>query len=178
MRLTRIGWRMTALAVLALTVPACGGSAGSSGNPGGDDPKPAAKDVKLAPLDLSAASAEFPFVMDAPEGAKAKDGFTGVEVSDGGTFQIEFGAARDLGKAKREAQGNKLNKLKRIVTDTADTLVYESELAGNAEFHFVVNLKVGDKTVSAEDTKGPRYSQADVELMVKCLKSLKPKAKK
>ena len=168
--------RVAILMPLSLAVPACGNS--SSGQPTPDGTKPQPSEVKLSSLDLSAASADYPFVMDAPEGARAKDGITGVEVTAGEKFQIEFGSSRDLSIAKREVQGNKLNKLKKIITDTADTLVYETEIGGMSECHFVLNLKIGDRTLGAEDSKGPRYSQADVELMVKCLKSLKSKSKK
>ncbi|MDP2915634.1 MAG: hypothetical protein Q8O91_09305 [Candidatus Aminicenantes bacterium] len=57
----------------------------------------------------------------------------------------------------------------------ADTLLYESTAMGKSEFHFVANVKVGNSTFGAEDTKGRFYTKANAELMLKCFQTLKAK---
>jgi len=131
---------------------------------------------KLAPIDLSKASASFAVVMMAPEGATAAEDFGTVLVKKGAIFQVEVSkSAKDIADLKKEILANTLNKLKKFYVDTADALVYESTLMGKSEFHFVANVKVGTSTYGAEDTKGPVYSKANVELMLKCFQTLKAK---
>ena len=132
--------------------------------------------LKLAALDLSKANASFPVIMMAPEGATAADDFGAVLAKKGAIFQVEVSSsAKDIAALKKEIQANTLNKLKKFYVDTADTLLYESTLMGKSEFHFVANVKVGSSTYGAEDTKGPVYTKADAELMLKCFQTLKAK---
>ena len=131
---------------------------------------------KLLPVDLSKVSASFPVIMMAPEGAKATDDFGNVLVKKGDPFQIEISSsAKDIAALKKEIAANTLNKLKKFYVDTADALLYESTLMGKSEFHFVANVKVGKTTYGAEDTKGPVYTKANAELMLKCFQTLKAK---
>jgi len=81
----------------------------------------------------------------------------------------------DLAASKKEIGANTLNKLKQFVVETDDTLLYETALAGQSEFHFIANVTVDDKTYSAEDNKGPTYSKADVEQMLASFKTLAAK---
>ena len=131
---------------------------------------------KLVSIDLSKASASFPVVMMAPEGATAADDFGAVLVKKGVGFQVEVSSsAKDIAALKKEIMANTLNKLKKFYVETADTLLYESTLMGKSEFHFVANVKAGNSTYSAEDTKGPGYTKANAELMLKCFQTLKAK---
>jgi hypothetical protein len=132
---------------------------------------------KLAKLDLSKANEDYAMTMDAPPGAKAKDGILGVEISNGSNFQVELGDAKDMASLKKEIEKNPLNQLKKIHVETKDVLLYESQIKGqpNTEFHFLANVPVGGKTVGAEDMKGGTYTKAQAELMVKCVQSLKSK---
>jgi hypothetical protein len=127
-------------------------------------------------VDLSKASTDFALTVQAPSGATAKDDFGDVDVLAGDGFQIVVhSSAKDIAAAKNDITGNTMNKLKQFITDTEDTLVYESEVAGQSEFHFLINAKVGDKTYGVEDNKGPRYTQEQVEAMVKSTKTLAAK---
>jgi hypothetical protein len=164
------------LAAFAFTAAGCGKSDSTAAEKT-NTPKEPAKEVKLAPLDLSKANADYPFTMDAPTDAKAKDGILGVEISNGSSFQVELGDAKDFAALKKEIAANKLNQLKKFHTESKDVLIYESQISGqpNTEFHFLANVKVGDKTIGVEDGKGGTYTQAQVELMVKCVQSLKGK---
>jgi len=136
----------------------------------------AAAGEKLVSVDLSKASASFPVVMMAPEGATAAEDFGAVLVKKGVNFQVEISSsAKDIAALKKEILANTLNKLKKFYVETADTLLYESTVMGKSEFHFVTNVKVGNSTYGAEDTKGPVYAKDNVELMLKCFQTLKPK---
>ena len=137
---------------------------------------PPQADVKLVSVDLSKVSASFPVIMMAPEGATATDDFGTALVKKGATFQVEVGSsAKDIAALKKEILANTLNKLKKFYVETADALLYESTLMGKSEFHFVANVKAGNSTYGAEDTKGPVYTRANVELMLKCFQTLKGK---
>jgi hypothetical protein len=59
--------------------------------------------------------------------------------------------------------------------ETADALLYESTVMGKSEFHFAANVKAGPTIYGAEDTKGPAYTKADAELMLKCFRTLTAK---
>ena len=131
---------------------------------------------KLVALDLSKASASFPVVMMAPEGATAADDFGNVLVKKAAAFQVEVSSsAKDIAALKKEIAANTLNKLKKFYIETADALLYESTLMGKSEFHFVANVKVGTSIFGAEDTKGPVYTKANAEQMLKCFQTLKSK---
>jgi hypothetical protein len=135
--------------------------------------KPADK-PKLAELDASAAAEAYKgWKLMAPEGATAKEAFGALEVKAGDGFQLEVhSGALDMPGRKKEIGANDVNKLKRYVTDTPEAIVYESEVMGKTEFHFLAGQKVGDEAVSCEDTKGPTYTQAQVETMLEACKSL------
>jgi hypothetical protein len=138
---------------------------------------PPQADVKLVSVDLSKASASFSVVMMAPEGAAATEDFGTVLVKKGAIFQVEVSSSpKDIAALKKEILANTLNKLKKFYVETADALLYESTLMGKSEFHFLANVKAGNSTYGAEDTKGPVYTKANVELMLKCFQTLKSKA--
>ncbi len=127
-------------------------------------------------VDLSKANADFALTMPAPSGATVKDDFGDVDVNAGDGFQVVVhSSAKDIKAAKKDITDNTMNKLKKFITDTDDTLVYESEVAGQSEFHFVCNVKVGEKTYGIEDNKGPRYTNDQIDTMVKDAKDLKAK---
>jgi hypothetical protein len=137
---------------------------------------PPQADIKLVSIDLSKASTSFPVVMMAPEGATAAEDFGTIIVKKGAIFQVEVSSSpKDIAAMKKEILANTLNKLKKFYVETADALLYESTLMGKSEFHFLANMKVGTATYGAEDTKGPVYTRANVELMLKCFQTLKSK---
>ena len=130
----------------------------------------------LVPLDLSKASASFPLIMQAPEGATAADDFGSIVVKKGANFQVEIGSSpKDIEGLKKEIKSNTLNKLKSFLVDTPAALLYETTVMGKSEFHFAANVKAGGTTFGAEDTKGPAYTRADAELMLKCFQTLTAK---
>lgn len=135
-----------------------------------------AENPKVEQVDLSKADAKYAMTIEVPAGAKVSDGFSGPEVVSGETFKIQISAtAADLAKRKEEIKSNTLNKFKQYVVDQRDAILYETTVFGASEFHFVINVKVGDKTYSIEDVKGPAYTKDQCEFMLKCARTLSNK---
>lgn len=138
-------------------------------------PAAAAADEKLVPLDLGIVNSQFPLTVQAPEGARAADGI-GVDVKKGQRFQIEFTrGGHDLAKRKAEIRENTLNKLRKFHVEDETTLLYETAVFNAVEFHFVTNVKVGDAVYGAEDAKGVAYTRAEIDLMLRCARTLAAK---
>lgn len=147
------------------------------------DPKPAdaapppAAEVKLVSVDLAAVGPDWAgWSVMAPEGVTAKESFGAAQLSNGTTFNLDIRTDKgDVAAFKKEVGENDVNKVKQFVVDTADALLYESEVMGQNEFHLYGNVTVGDKTFNCEDVKGPRHMQADAEAMWKTCTSLAKK---
>lgn len=134
------------------------------------DAKPA-EPVKLASLVLEDVGLEA--TVQAPEGAKAADEFGAYVVTAGESFQLQINtSAADLAARKAEIEGNTVNKLKAFVTENETELVYETEVMGKAEFHFVANVELDGAKYNCEDKKGQAFTQADVDAMLAACKSL------
>ncbi len=131
----------------------------------------AAEPVKLAALSLEDASIEAS--IQAPEGAKAAEEFGAVVVSSGESFQLQINTgAADLASHKKEIEGNTVNKLKSFVTESETELVYETEVMGKPEFHFVANVALDEAKYNCEDKKGQAFAKADIDAMLAACKSL------
>jgi hypothetical protein len=77
---------------------------------------------------------------------------------------------------KQQIAQNSLNKLKKIHQESPTLFVYESELAGQTEFHFVANQKVGNAVyLCRENVVARRFSKAEIEKMYALCKTLLPK---
>lgn len=163
------------LVVIAVLVSGCKDKkegAATSAKPS-ETAKPVAK-PKLVELDASAAGEGYKgWKLMAPEGAAAKEAFGALEVKAGDGFQLEVhSGAVDMPARKKETEANDVNKLKRYVTDTPEAIVYESEAMGKTEFHFLAAQKIGGEDFSCENTKGPTYTQAQIETMLESCKSI------
>ena len=135
-----------------------------------EEAKPAAP-VKLAELSLEDTGLEAK--IQAPEGAKASEEFGAFLVQAGESFQLQINTqAADLAVAKQEIEGNTVNKLKSFITESETELVYETEVMGKAQFHFVANVEVDGAKYSCEDKKGQDFSKADVDAMLAACKSM------
>lgn len=130
--------------------------------------------TKSMPLDLTGAGIQA--VIQAPEGAKAKQFLSTTRVSNGPHFSVEvtpiypmeFGVAKDVAKTEAKVK---------FLVDTPETLVWESDGApGTRSSHFYTTLKVGGKLHGCFDTRGyGDYSKADVDAMLAACRSLKAK---
>ncbi len=132
----------------------------------------AAAPVKLAELSLEDAGLDAK--LQAPEGAKASEEFGAYLVQSGEAFQLEIHTNfADLAARKKEIEGNTVNKLKRFVTESETELLYETEVMGKAEFHFIANVELDGAKYNCENKKGPTYTKADIDAMLAACKSLK-----
>ena len=145
-------------------------AADGGGDAKADEPAPA-KPVKLAELSLEDAGMDAK--LQAPEGAKVAEEFGAYTVKAGDAFQLEVHTGEaDLAARKKEIEGNTVNKLKSFHTESDTALLYETEVMGKTEFHFVSNKEVDGAKYHCEDTKGKAYTKADVEAMLAACNSL------
>jgi len=139
--------------------------------PGADAKPEPAKPVKLAKVSLEDSGLDA--TLQAPEGAKVAEEFGAYTVKAGESFQLEIHAsAADLAARKKEITDNTVNKLKKFVTESETALVYETEVMGKGEFHFVSNKELDGAKYYCEDTKGRAFTQAEIEAMVAACDSL------
>lgn len=132
-----------------------------------------AEPVKLAEISLEDAGLEAK--LQAPEGAKATAEFGSFLVQSGESFQLQINSSgADLAAAKQEIEGNTVNKLKSFVTESETELVYESEVMGKPQFHFLANVEVDGAKYNCEDKKGQDFTKADVDAMLAACKSMTP----
>ncbi len=133
--------------------------------------------MDLAPLDLSTIDSTVKVILMAPAGAAARDDYGAIEIAKEPDFQMEFSEeeAIDLPARKKEIEGNNINKLKKYHVDTPDTLLYETEIMGKPEFHFVAAVTVGDVLYVCEDQRGPVFSRAEVATMLASCRSARVK---
>jgi hypothetical protein len=145
--------------------------------PAGGDAEAKADATPAAPVKLAALSIEdagIDATLQAPEGAKAAEEFGSVVVSAGESFQLQINSNHaDLAASKKEIEANTVNKLKSFVTDSPTELVYETEVMGKAEFHFLANVELDGAKYNCEDKKGQAFTKADVDAMLAACKSLK-----
>jgi hypothetical protein len=99
-----------------------------------------------------------PFSIFVPDTTKTKIEVTeqstgALEIKAGPNFAIaineQFG---DLNQIRSDLKGDEVNKLKQLLVDEAEALVWESEVV-QPEFHFFVNKKFNNAEYSFEDIK-------------------------
>ncbi|MCA9708656.1 MAG: hypothetical protein KDK70_22600 [Myxococcales bacterium] len=131
----------------------------------------AAAPVKLAELSLEDAGLDAK--LQAPEGAKALEDLGAYVVSAGEGFQLQINTgSADLVASKKEIEANPVNKLKGFVSESETELVYETEVSGKSEFHFVMNLELDGAKYNCEDKKGTPFTKDDIDAMIAACKSM------
>jgi hypothetical protein len=99
-----------------------------------------------------------------------------------GTFELKMGkdfqisileGEGDIKTVKSDIANNDVNQFKRFLVDEANTLVWESAIAENPEFHFYTIQKVGNRSYVIEDIKGEPFTQAATEAMLNAAKNLR-----
>lgn len=177
-------------ATLCLSLGACGGEQPDDGA------KPVAKKKKktekkappkkkakpaptfeMAPIDVT--YEDFAAQMQAPKGATFKEEFgtLNVKLADGKQFWVQLSVeSPDLEALKASAQKNTVQKLVKVHTDAADTLVYETKAFGRTSFWLDAAVRVGARTVHCYSGRGgSSYEQGEIEVMEKACKSLELK---
>ena len=131
----------------------------------------------LAAIDLSTIDSTLKLIVMAPGGAAARDDYGAIEIAKEPDFQMEISEEEevDLLARKKEIEANGVNKLKKYHVDTPDTLLYETEIMGKSEFHFIATVTVGETLLLCEDQKGPVFSQAAVTRMLAACRSAREK---
>lgn len=102
----------------------------------------------------------------------------GVVLTDGKAMHLKIlPQGIQIAPFKKQIQQNELNRLKKIHQEDNEVLLYESELAGQTEFHFVMNHHVGTAVVLCrENTVERRFTKAEVVEMMNVCKLLKSKS--
>jgi hypothetical protein len=136
-----------------------------------------AAEVKLVAVDLGPVGPDWAgWSVMAPEGVTAKESFGAAQLTNGTTFNLDIRNSKgDVAGFKKDIAANDINKVKQFVVDSADALLYESEVMGQNEFHVYGNVTIGEQVFNCEDVKGPRHMQADAEAMWKTCGSLTKK---
>lgn len=94
----------------------------------------------------------------------------------GNAFQISVLENNgDIAQRKADITNDDVNKLKKYIIDDATTLLWESGIADQSEFHFYHIAKIGDRTYVFEDIKGEPFSQLSIEKMLDACKQAKEK---
>jgi hypothetical protein len=144
-------------------------------------PSAPVKAAKPAPTfemaELAISHEDFKAKLKAPKGAIFKEEFgtLNVKLADGKQFwlQMEIGAP-DLKAKKVEAEKNTVQKLVKVHTDTADTLVYETTAFGRTSFWLDTTVRVGARTVHCYSGRGGHsYGKGHIEAFEAACKSLK-----
>jgi hypothetical protein len=143
------------------------------------DPLPPKKEVDLSPmvsLDLTAAGLKA--TLQAPGNAVAKDSFGTVEVKvgDGGTFYLEIDeGAPDLAGLKKNWQENDMQKLQKILVESDEVLIVETEFLGKRSFWLDARIPFGEEMLHCKSGRGaPSFSQGQINRFLVACQSLKP----
>jgi hypothetical protein len=156
------------------TAPASGGGSGAAvAAPAPAPTPPPPLEAGWERIDLGAAGIRG-FTVDAPAGATAKERFGSAEITQGKSFLLLVARGRaNIAQRKKEITANTVNQLKAFTLDSADALLYETEVMGRNFFHFVANVRVAEAAFNCEDSKGAQqWSQADAETMLKACRTI------
>lgn len=182
------------IALCAVGVTACGGEPEEAKTPAKKADKKAAKktakkkappkkpakpapEFELAPVEI--AYEDFKAVMQAPKGATFKEQFgtLNVKLGEGKDFWVQIDVeAPDLTQRKAAAEKNTVQKLVKVHTESADTLIYETKAFGRTSFWLDAAVRVGARTVHCYSGRGgSSYSEGQIKVFEAACKSLKLK---
>lgn len=134
--------------------------------------------AQVALVDLDCSSIEdFNLITKAPAGLKAVEKYGSVTVSDGKNFQMEIHVSYgyNLAEAKKSIESNDINKLKKYIIDETNGILYQTEVMGQTQYHFVYFLNGGETTYYFENVKGPTYTLEAAKTMYNAAKASKLK---
>jgi hypothetical protein len=181
--------RFTLLALVTVPLIGCKGKDKAEGG-GGAKPAEPAEAKPEAPIELTQEVDVGAAVTDpddtgyqglkvkAPAGAKAEEGMPGVVVRIGERAAYEITRASEPGtyvaKAKKDAQEDTLDKLVTFHVDSEDAVLWESKsgLGGDNNFHFVAEVKVGDKPYKCGNKGWGNFTKAQATALLESCKSL------
>lgn len=106
----------------------------------------------------------------APAGSKidTAGGSASVVITD--NMSIGLGGERDIAEKKKAAQESGLQKFKRFLVDEPNAILWETD---DANFLFVVNVKVGEERIKSCETSGyGTFTQQAAETLLGACKGL------
>lgn len=124
------------------------------------------------------------FTLLAPPGAKViKESWGGIKIQAGERFNIELSISdetiynRDsLAAVKKEIRNNDVNILKRVITETPTSILFESAfISTQPEFHLYVYKELDDRRLICENAKGTAFSESEAMLMWQSCNSIDKK---
>lgn len=134
--------------------------------------------AQTALVDLDCSSIEgFEVLTKAPTGVKAVEQYGSVKISNGAKFQVELNSVYDysIAAAKKEIEANDINKLKKYVVDEPNGIIYQSEVMGQIQYHFMYFLIGEEDSYYFQNVKGPTYDLESTKVMFNAAKASKIK---
>jgi hypothetical protein len=134
--------------------------------------------AQTALVDLDCSVIEgFPVLTKAPAGVKAVEQYGSVKISNGAKFQMELNSVYDysIAAAKKEIEANDINKLKKYVVDEPNGIIYQSEVMGQIQYHFMYFLVGKEESFYFQNVKGPTYDLESTKVMYNAAKASKIK---
>ena len=134
--------------------------------------------AQTALVDLDCSSIEgFEVLTKAPTGVKAVEQYGSVKISNGAKFQVELNSVYDysIAAAKKEIEANDMNKLKKYVVDEPNGIIYQSEVMGQIQYHFMYFLIGEEESYYFQNVKGPTYDLESTKVMYNAAKASKIK---
>ena len=134
--------------------------------------------AQTALVDLDCSSIEgFPVLTKAPAGVKAVEEYGSVKISNKGKFQMELNSVFDysIAAAKKEIEANDINKLKKYVVDEPNGIIYQTEVMGQTQYHFMYFLIGEEESFYFQNVKGPTYDLESAKVMYNAAKASKIK---
>ena len=134
--------------------------------------------AQTALIDLDCSSIEgFEVLTKAPTGVKAIEQYGSVKISNGAKFQVELNSVYDysIAAAKKEIEANDMNKLKKYVVDEPNGIIYQSEVMGQIQYHFMYFLIGEEESYYFQNVKGPTYDLESTKVMYNAAKASKIK---
>lgn len=99
-----------------------------------------------------------------------------LEIKSGKLFAISISESnQDVSLKKEDIKMDEVNKLKEIIIETPDALVWGSEIT-QPEFHFLINKKINNSEYSFEDayaTEAQTYTKEEIMRMFESCKNIK-----
>ena len=166
------------IGALCFSAACGGGDDGGKGEPAqGARATPAATAVtvplKLLSVDIDSRSR---IVIQAPEGAVAKDGAHGPQISAGDGFQLDLTPGTpSVEVTKKDIQANTVNVFKRFLAEDPVGVLWETEIGGKREYHFYVAVSAL-RGFACEDTKGTVFTEDQARLMYQSCHTIAPAA--
>ncbi|MBK9285616.1 MAG: hypothetical protein IPM51_15045 [Sphingobacteriaceae bacterium] len=126
-----------------------------------------------------------PFVVFVPDTANTP---FSIEENQSGALEIKVGKtfgicineqAGDIAMKKEDLKGDDVNRFKSFLTDEPTAILWESEITA-PEFHFLVNMKIGESDYCFEDirsTENDPFTKEAIQKMFDSAKNIKEKKK-